>query len=86
MKKFLFFIREFSWVCVAELEDWLYPYRDDKEPLWMKNETTNNEIENVKMELRSANNNIERLQNELGYVISNVDHLNSELKKINEKI
>ena len=27
MNKILFNIREFLWVCVSEVEDWLYPYR-----------------------------------------------------------
>ena len=31
----LFKLREFAWVIVSEVEDWLYPYRtDDTEPLW----------------------------------------------------
>ena len=30
--KFLFNIREFLWVIVSEVEDWLYPYRDRLTP------------------------------------------------------
>ena len=30
--KLLFNIREFLWVCVSEVEDWLYPYRDRLTP------------------------------------------------------
>ena len=30
--KILFNIREFLWVCVSEVEDWLYPYRDRLTP------------------------------------------------------
>ena len=28
MKRFLFKVREFVWVIVSEIEDWVYPYRD----------------------------------------------------------
>ena len=30
--KFLFKIREFAWVIVSEIEDWLYPYRNRLTP------------------------------------------------------
>ena len=30
--KVLFKIREFTWVIVSEIEDWLYPYRDRLTP------------------------------------------------------
>ena len=30
--KILFNIREFLWVIVSEVEDWLYPYRDRLTP------------------------------------------------------
>ena len=30
--KLLFNIREFLWVIVSEVEDWLYPYRDRLTP------------------------------------------------------
>ena len=30
--KFLFKIREFAWVIVSEVEDWLYPYRNRLTP------------------------------------------------------
>ena len=32
MKKFLFGIREFLWVIASEVEDWLYPYRNQLTP------------------------------------------------------
>ena len=39
MKKILFTIHETVWWVVAELEDWLYPYRDREvtKPLWAEN-------------------------------------------------
>ncbi len=32
MKKFLFGVREFAWIVVDEIADWLYPYRNQLTP------------------------------------------------------
>ena len=67
--KFLFNIREFLWVCVSEVEDWLYPYRDRLTPeesfqIRVKDFDTG---ENYMVEelIQSQNERIERLQDEM---------------------
>ena len=67
--KFLFNIREFLWVCVSEVEDWLYPYRDRLTPeesfqIRVKDFDTG---ENFMVEelIQSQNERIERLQDEM---------------------
>ena len=67
--KILFNIREFLWVCVSEVEDWLYPYRDRLTPeesfqIRVKDFDTG---ENYMVEelIQSQNERIERLQDEM---------------------
>ena len=67
--KLLFNIREFLWVCVSEVEDWLYPYRDRLTPeesfqIRVKDFDTG---ENYMVEelIQSQNERIERLQDEM---------------------
>ena len=67
--KILFNIREFLWVCVSEVEDWLYPYRDRLTPeesfkIRVKDFDTG---ENFMVEelIQSQNERIERLQDEM---------------------
>ena len=67
--KILFKIREFAWVVVSEIEDWLYPYRNQltreeqfeirvKDPMSGENFM-------VEEHIQSINERIERLQDEM---------------------
>ena len=67
--KILFKIREFAWVVVSEIEDWLYPYKDRLTPeesfqIRVKDFDTG---ENYMVEelIQSQNDRIERLQDEM---------------------
>ena len=67
--KVLFKIREFAWVIVSEIEDWLYPYRNRLTPeesfqIRVKDFDTG---ENYMVEelIQSQNERIERLQDEM---------------------
>ena len=67
--KFLFKFREFAWVIVSEIGDWLYPYRnrltpDEQFEIRVKDP---NSGENFMVEehIQSQNERIERLQDEM---------------------
>ena len=67
--KVLFKIREFAWVIVSEIEDWLYPYRDRLTPeerfeIRVKDPMSG---ENFMVEevIQQQNERIERLQDEM---------------------
>ena len=67
--KLLFKVREFAWVIVSEIEDWLYPYKDRLTPeesfqIRVKDFDTG---ENYMVEelIQSQNERIERLQDEM---------------------
>ena len=67
--KLLFNIREFLWVCISEVEDWLYPYRDRPTPeerfeIRVKDPMSG---ENFMVEevIQQQNERIERLQDEM---------------------
>ena len=67
--KILFNIREFLWVIVSEVEDWLYPYRDRLTPeerfeIRVKDPMS---VENFMVEevIQQQNERIERLQDEM---------------------
>ena len=67
--KILFKIREFAWVVVSEIEDWLYPYRNQLTPdeqfeIRVKDPMS---VENFMVEehIQSINERIERLQDEM---------------------
>jgi len=67
--KVLFKIREFAWVIVSEIEDWLYPYRNRLTPeeqfeIRVKDQMS---VENFMVEehIQSQNERIERLQDEM---------------------
>ena len=67
--KLLFNIREFLWVCLSEVEDWLYPYRDRLTPeerfeIRVKDPMSG---ENFMVEevIQQQNERIERLQDEM---------------------
>ena len=78
MGKFFFRIQEATWWFVAELEDWLYPYRDREvdRPLWAENyEVSVDEISYLKAQMESANQRIERLQSEMIFAQSSINSL-----------
>ena len=69
MMKILFKIREFAWVVVSEIEDWLYPYRNRLTPeeqfeIRVKDPMSG---ENFMVEelIQQQNERIERLQDEM---------------------
>ena len=87
MGQFFFKIQEATWWIVAELEDWLYPYRDREvdKPLWAENyEVSVDELSYLKSQMESANQRIERLQSEMIFVQSSINSL-SDKRKISIK-
>ena len=67
--KLLFNIREFLWVCVSEVEDWLYTYRDRLTPeerfeIRVKDPMSGENFM-VEEHIQSQNERIERLQDEM---------------------
>ena len=67
--KILFKIREFAWVVVSEIEDWLYPYRNQLTPeeqfeIRFK-DPMRGENFMVEEHIQSINERIERLQDEM---------------------
>ena len=67
--KILFKIREFAWVVVSEIEDWLYPYRNQLTPeeqfeIRVKDPMSGENFM-VEEHIQSINERIERLQDEM---------------------
>ena len=67
--KVLFKIREFAWVIVSEIEDWLYPYHnrltpDEQFEIRVK-DPMSGESFMVEEHIQSINERIERLQDEM---------------------
>ena len=67
--KVLFKIREFAWVIVSEIEDWLYPYRnrltpDEQFEIRVKDPMSGENFM-VEEHIQSQNERIERLQDEM---------------------
>ena len=67
--KILFKIREFAWVVVSEIEDWLYPYRNRLTPeeqfeVRVKDPMSGEQYM-VEELIQSQNERIERLQDEM---------------------
>ena len=65
----LFKVREFVWVIVSEIEDWVYPYRtrlteEEKYEHGMKDPMTG-EITMIENLLQADNERIQRLQDEM---------------------
>ena len=81
----LFKLREFAWVIVSEVEDWLYPYRtDDTEPLWAdKDGDDDSVVTYLKAQSDANNDRIDRLQSEMLYVTSKIHDINTMLKNLN---
>ena len=81
----LFKLREFAWLIVSEVEDWLYPYRtDDTEPLWAdKDGDDDSVVTYLKAQSDANNDRIDRLQSEMLYVTSKIHDINTMLKNLN---
>ena len=67
--KVLFKIREYAWVVVSEIEDWLYPYRNQLTPeeqfeIRVKDPMSGENFM-VEEHIQSINERIERLQDEM---------------------
>ena len=80
----LFKVREFVWVIVSEIEDWVYPYRDrlteeEKYEHGMKDPMTG-EITMIENLLQADNERIQRLQDEMINVQNKLVELDQKLK------
>ena len=85
--KILFKVREFVWVIVSEIEDWVYPYRnrltpEEKYEHEMIHPITG-EIEMVENLIQSQNQRIERLQDEMINVMNRLYQIEQTIKSIN---
>ena len=83
----LFKVREFVWVIVSEIEDWVYPYRtrlspEEKYEHGMKDPMTG-EITMIENLLQADNERIQRLQDEMINVQNRVYQIEQDLKSIN---
>ena len=84
--KLLFKIREIAWAMVSEVEDWLYPYRNDAtEPLWAEGSDSDDDsaVTYLKAQSDANNDRIDRLQSEMLYVTSQINDINNLLTKLN---
>jgi len=79
----LFKLREFVWVIVSEVEDWLYPYRVDPDSYLEDDEQPVDEVVYLKAQMNSNNDRIDRLQSEMLYVTSKINDINTMLKNLN---
>ena len=82
MRKILFNIREYLWVCVSEVEDWLYPYRNRLTPeerfeVRVKDPYTN-EMYMVEELIQSLNQKVDALYDDMVWV----KHMISEHEKM----
>ncbi len=87
MKRFLFKVREFVWVIVSEIEDWVYPYRnrltpEEKYEHEMKDPITG-EITMIENLIQNQNQRIERLQDEMINVMNRLYQIETNMKSIN---
>ena len=83
----LFKVREFIWVIVSEIEDWVYPYRtrlspEEKYEHGMKDPMTG-EITMIENLLQADNERIQRLQDEMIHIQNRVYEIEENLKSIN---
>ena len=79
----LFKLREFAWVIVSEVEDWLYPYRVDPDSYLEDDEQPTDDLIYLKAQNNANNDRIDRLQSEMLYVTSQISEINSMLKNLN---
>ena len=83
----LFKVREFVWVIVSEIEDWVYPYRtrlteEEKYEHGMKDPMTG-EITMIENLLQADNERIQRLQDEMINAQTRLYDIKQTLKSIN---
>ena len=83
----LFKLREFIWVIVSEIEDWVYPYRtrlspEEKYEHGMLDPMTG-EITMIENLLQADNERIQRLQDEMINVQNRIYEIEQDLKSIN---
>ena len=83
----LFKVREFVWVIVSEIEDWVYPYRDrlnpeEKYEHGMKDPMTG-EITMIENLLQADNERIQRLQDEMINAQTRLYEIEQTIKSIN---
>ena len=83
----LFKVREFVWVIVSEIEDWVYPYRtrlspEEKYEHGMRDPMTG-EITMIENLLQADNERIQRLQDEMIHIQNRVYEIEENLKSIN---
>ena len=83
----LFKLREFVWVIVSEIEDWVYPYRtrlspEEKYEHEMLDPLTG-EITMIENLIQSQNERIERLQDEMINVMNRLYQIETNTKSIN---
>ena len=85
MKRILFNIHEAVWWVVAELEDWLYPYRDREvtQPLWAErsDDLDVDQLAYIKSQLQCDAERIERLQGEMIHVMNELNKLKEDGKE-----
>ena len=82
--KILFNIREFLWVIVSEVEDWLYPYRNRLTPeeqfeIRVKDPMSGENFM-VEEHIQQQNERIERLQDEMIYVLDKLAQHDQKFK------
>ena len=80
----LFKIREFAWVIVSEIEDWLYPYRNRLTPeeqfeIRVKDPMSGENFM-VEEHIQQQNERIERLQDEMIYVLDKLAQHDQKFK------
>ena len=85
--KVLFKIREFAWVIVSEIEDWLYPYRnrltpDEQFEIRVKDPMSGENFM-VEEHIQQQNERIERLQDEMINAQNRLYDIEQTLKSIN---
>ena len=85
--KILFKVREFVWVIVSEIEDWVYPYRtrlspEEKYEHGMKDPMTG-EITMIENLLQADNERIQRLQDEMINAQTRLYDIEQTIKSIN---
>ena len=82
--KVLFKIREFAWVIVSEIEDWLYPYRNRLTPeeqfeIRVKDPMSGENFM-VEEHIQQQNERIERLQDQMIYVLDKLAQHDQKFK------
>ena len=82
--KILFNIREFLWIVVSEVEDWLYPYRNRLTPeeqfeIRVKDPMSGENFM-VEEHIQQQNERIERLQDEMIYVLDKLAQHDQKFK------